>query len=757
MELLGQSASFLTFVDEIFAKDYYFSGLDYQIFHNILYSDESLKSKSKKIFLAKIISALPTEKKSLYDKFKIKDDSAFYEFGPIPVKGPDNSNIEITLTFDELVAAAWTKHIRFGLHVESIKQKISNRFQGMSEIAKSTVSINGEDAKLEYLTRIEKDLTPLEDLKTGSTDLKRYKCTFPQILDLNQNKIVRKIRATEGVCGHYLNGEVIPSNAGRDLNLNTLAGEGTVVIIENETEYIAANRIGYIIVNPKNGKISVTPEVQNHSPIGPETGSLEIKADQFNQYDDILNGYSVKCNNIRVEEGNVNGEIISVKGRIEVKSNVNSGRLIAQDGIITVAGIVTMNAYLESLNGDIVLETAENSTLIGENISVQFCVNCNVVGENIKIVTSQSNKIVGLSVVIENSEAASKTGENTEIIIPILELTDKRVRVISHILEEKKTKHAEIENKIKKLKENKLLLSYLEAVKAADGASINPIRWNVTPIMHEINRLSKESGGYKDEISVIERNLNALKEDQDENINKLRGMQQCTIEKIQNDNIKLKLYGGLDWPLSFERIVSEEGTSYKSFMTLIESLTKGFSSYKRAGCIKIVTEPCSYDHFALQKMFNSAEIIDPLQRRIDGPIQRNDSGHVEQRESRVGVISEEDFKYFLKERKWLPRKQGIEVTVDGIFTGYIHDFSTSELSMLLEKAQKWRPDFEKGEKIKLIANLFGSEFKYDLIIAYMDEKSNYIRVGGYFININSEDVDKLYKLKNRFEVLLKSY
>lgn len=111
----------------------------------------------------------------------------------------------------------------------------------------------------------------------------------------------------------------------------------------------------------------------------------------------------------------------------------------------------------------------------------------------------------------------------------------------------------------------------------------------------------------------------------------------------------------------------------------------------------------------------------------------------------------------MKERRWLPGKQGIGITVDGIFTGYLYDFNSSELSLLLEKAQKWRPAFEKGEKLKLIANIFGNEFKYDLIVAYITEKSNSMRVGGYFININSEDVDKLYKLKTRFEVLLKSH
>jgi exo-beta-1,3-glucanase (GH17 family) len=52
--------------------------------------------------------------------------------------------------------------------------------------------------------------------------------------------------------------------------------------------------------------------------------------------------------------------------------------------------------------------------------------------------------------------------------------------------------------------------------------------------------------------------------------------------------------------------------------------------------------------------------------------------------------------------------------------------------------------------------VFGNDLKYDYIIAYINDKHDYVKVGGYFINISTEDVDKLYKLKNRFEVLQKS-
>ncbi len=752
LEVIPESSLFLSFVTEVFSKGYYFSGLHYQNFSNILYNFNNFKLKNKKAFLAKVIIALSVEKNHLYDRFKIREDTAFYEFGSGREKEPGSDVSGITI--DEFVAAAWNKQIRFGLNIESITQKLSSRSTGMGEIAQSTSPVKGEDAKLTYLTKVERDLSPVEDTKTGRIDLKRYKCIYPQILDLQKNRIICKVNATDGDPGYSLSGRQLPAKPGRDLDLKALVGESTRIIMENEMEYLIAERVGYIIINPKNNKISVTAEAHNYSPIGPETGSLEISASHFIQHNDILKGYSIKCNNINVEEGNVNGEIISERGDIEIQGNVNNGRLIARKGIVRVKGIVTMNSYLKSLQGDIILNVVENSTLVGKNISVTTAVNCNISGETIKIASLQSSKVVGLSVHIANSAPSSHKGEISDIIIPVLELTDKRIRVISHILEEKKEKQQKIDEKATKLKHNKILLEYLQAVKASNAPVINVLLRNATPILKELNKVSRESEACKEEVENIEKELNSLKEEQDRRLKTLQEIQQCTLENAPGEKINLKLYGGLDWPLEIER-VGEDDVSYNNFMALVDSLTHGMSSYKRKGYIQELTAACSFDHLSLLKMYESANIIDPM-KKSDRSLDKGASGKDEHRENRVSVINEEDFKYFLKEKKWRSGRRSEEVLIDGIFKGYLHEFNSSELSILLEKAQKWKPFFEKGERLKLVANIFGNELKHDLIVAYIGEKPDYLRISGYFININNDDVNKIYKLKSRYEVLQKS-
>ena len=756
LERVGESRQFLAYVNETFGEGYYYSELNYEVFHGILYDFENFKRKNKIVMFAKAIVDPPAERKPLYDKqFKIINDTAYYEFGPIYIKGEGDRDMEAAITFDELVAAAWTHQIRFGLNADGIRQNIKSGFRGMGVIAKPTIPIKGEDARLEYKVRIKKDLTPVEDSKTGRMDLKRCKCTFPQIPDLRQNRIVRKFDASKGTPGYCLNGNMIPPKAGLDIDLKALADEGTELVIENDIECLVASRPGYIIVNPKSNKISVTSDPQNHSPIGPETGSLEIRTDCFTQYGDILNGYSVKCKGINVVDGTVSGEIISETGEIDIQGSVNSGRLIARSGIIRVKGLVSLNSVLESLKGDIIVDTAENSTLIGKNISVRLAVNCNIIGENIAIGTVQSCKVRGLSVCIENSEVSGTNSENTEVIIPILDMTDKRIRSITQILEEKKARLNELAQRVVQLKENNVLLAFLQAIKARNEQAINTLRRHATPIANEITKLSKELETYNDEAADIEKRLKGLQEEHDRNINDLQNTQKCGIVNPLHANISLKLYGGLDWPLHFELLGPEEDAAYKNFMELVGRLTKGFSNYKRRGYIQVLSDPCSYDHSDLLKLYEKAKIIDATKGK-EATIHQNNACTADFRESRINVLSEDDFRSFVKERKWPSAKKGIEINVDGIFKGYLYDFSTGELSMLLDKGQRWRPTFEKGERLKLVATIFDVELKHDLIISRIDEKADLLVVGGYFVNISSEDEDRIYKLKNRYEVLRKS-
>ena len=752
VESIGDSAQFQAYVQEVFSGGYYFSELNYTHFFKILYDLENLRQKTGRAVLAGEILPFPVEKEPFGKRFRITDDAAAYEFGPIALD-PD-SGTEAFITFDEWIAVAWKNDLRYGIIADTVRDKIKYNFRGVTVVARPSAPTKGKDARLEYLLKIEKDLTPAEDAKTGRLDLRHYKCTFPEISDMNRRKIIRKVNAIPGSPGYRLNGQAIPPAAVVDFDLKTLCGEGTALVLEGETEYLTSKGLGYIVIDPRSNRISVTPEAQNHLAIGPETGSLVIKSEEFLQFNDILSGYSVECRNIHVKSGDVNGEIISSEGFIDIQGNVNSGRLTALSGDIQVQGFVTMNSRIESLKGEIRVNKAENSLIIGKNVFVQSAVNCLIVGEEITVGTVQSSKIAGLSVSIDLSEPSGAKGENTQVIIPILDVTDKRMRVFSSLKEEKQIAIAEVDAKVAKLKESNVLVPFLEAVKTKNETAVNALRRYALPVVNEIGKLTQEAESHKAEMDAIDAKLLLLTAEHERNIQRLEQTQQCVIGKTPKEPVIMKLYGGLDWPLSFEELRGVEGSAYRNFMDLVNHLTVGLGNSKRKGWIQTLTEPCHYDHFALLKLYEKAEIIDGTGKAWSPP---SAAGAGEVRENRATVVSEEDFRQFLKERKWPPGRMSIEAGLDGIFKGCIHDFSTGELSIFLEKKQKWRPSFDRGEKVKIIATVQGNELKYEFIVAYVTDKGDYLKVGGYFINIDQEEENRLYVLKNRYEVLRKSF
>jgi len=246
-----------------------------------------------------------------------------------------------------------------------------------------------------------------------------------------------------------------------------------------------------------------------------------------------------------------------------------------------------------------------------------------------------------------------------------------------------------------------------------------------------------------------------LEEERRRDTDTLQRTQRCVLTHRAEENLSLKLYGGLDWPLHFERLAGGDETTYGNFIALVNSLTSGLSNYKRRGCVELLTEPCSYDHFALLRLYEKARIIAPAGQG-NGATRAGQAGAADLRECRINVVSEEDFRCFMKERKWPPKRASIEVLIDGLFKGYVYDFSTGELSMLVEKGQKWRPAFALEERLKLAATVFGQELKYDLIVAQIEERPDYLQILGNFVNISTEEEDRLYKLKNRYEVMRKS-
>lgn len=115
----------------------------------------------------------------------------------------------------------------------------------------------------------------------------------------------------EGVEGIEMDGTVLKTKAPADKDIRVLLGTGVRVIKEDTTEYIVADRLGFISFDPKTKQISITDEINNPDPIGPKTGNIEVAAETFRQHTHIDHGYRLIGNTIQMTGGLMSGTIIS--------------------------------------------------------------------------------------------------------------------------------------------------------------------------------------------------------------------------------------------------------------------------------------------------------------------------------------------------------------------------------------------------------------------------------------------------------------
>jgi len=182
-------------------------------------------------------------------------------------------------------------------------------------IARPIPALDGIDAKEIYRVPTK----PKRGLKaTGPkdrVDMKLYECTFPQVsLTEGVRILIEKQPKEPGKEGLKVTGEKIPARELQDLDIQRLIGSGVFHTIQNDRECIATNQSGFISVDPKDERISVTEAAVGHDVIGPKTGSVEIlSVDCFIQQTSVQKDYTLICNAVTVMSGSIEGTIISRK------------------------------------------------------------------------------------------------------------------------------------------------------------------------------------------------------------------------------------------------------------------------------------------------------------------------------------------------------------------------------------------------------------------------------------------------------------
>lgn len=429
ISLLESAQNFQQFVDRVFASDAYFTGLDYPLFLKLLYEPDTLELPTRgknaearpELRLAENIAPFKPERKKIYREAKVAKDAtmAEYLFEPVmieqdvqlPIFGPsplDPSQprpivgyemrtqlVNVKPDADEFIAAMWQQGIRYGLNMRTIRAMIKDDSAGRVEIAHMLESIPGRDASIvEQAETMHRDDAP-KRLADGRVDLSTFSNHFPQVA--TGTRLLKKIPRALGRPGWNVHGVVFEPPVPKDLDMEALAGPGTRVERVAQGEFIVAVLSGFLYIDAHSNLISVTEKIVSKSGVSMQTtGNLELTGSDYEEHGEVLEQRQVSGHNMTFFD-DVFGQVLSDGGKIDIKANLAGGLARSPQGHILVAGTAS-NATVEARDGDIEINVAHNTLIIGKKVRITQAVNCDIVGEEIEIDNCSACAVLGKSV-----------------------------------------------------------------------------------------------------------------------------------------------------------------------------------------------------------------------------------------------------------------------------------------------------------------------------------------------------------------------
>ncbi|MCX7176977.1 MAG: FapA family protein [Proteobacteria bacterium] len=457
ISLLESEENFRLFVDQVFASNACFAELDYPLFLKLLYELELLELPTRRnamdatpaVRLAKDITPFTPERQKLYREAKIAKDgkTAEYLFEPVmmeqevelPVFGPPSEDPSVPrpilgyekrkqlskakLDPDEFIAAMWLQGIRYGLDMRTVRAMIKDDSTGRLEIAHMLEPFPGRDANIvEQSDTMHRDDAP-KRLSDGRVDLSTFSNHFPQVAA--GTRLLRKIPRALGKPGWDVRGTIFEPPVPKDLDMERLSGPGTRIEVTAQGDFIVAVMAGFLCIDTKSNLLSVSEKIVSKQGVSMETtGNLELTGLDYEEHGEVLEKRQVIGHNMTFFS-DVFGQAISDGGKIDFKSNLAGGVARSPLGVIVVEGTAS-NATVEAQGGEIEINIAHNTLVIGRKVKILQAVNCDIVAEEIEIENCAACAILGKSVLLHTSKDWKSTETLVSIQIPDASAWDSR-------------------------------------------------------------------------------------------------------------------------------------------------------------------------------------------------------------------------------------------------------------------------------------------------------------------------------------------
>lgn len=375
----GLGQTFLAAFEHVMRGNFLFTDLDYAILLKALYDvgpplppSQGPAGKSLLRFACGI-DTFTQARRALYKSIKFSDGACAYAFEP-PADGS-------ALTVDEFVAFMWEKGVRFGLDIDCVRAAIVAGEAQVLTVARRLAPVKGEDARIvEVAHEIHRCDAPRQ-LANGKLDLMAFQNRFPQIQA--GARLLQKISATAGTAGIDISGARLMPPAPLDVDLTAMVGEGTAVETCDDGQFLVARRTGYLDVDPATGRISIGDKIVSRDGVSSRTtGNLQLTGD-YEEYGEVQELRVLEGEGITIH-GDVFGTILSRGGEVILKSNLVGGAAHNANGPIHIAGMAS-NAVIQSRQGDVVLQRADNCIVSGNRVTIAHAVNCEIMADEVRL------------------------------------------------------------------------------------------------------------------------------------------------------------------------------------------------------------------------------------------------------------------------------------------------------------------------------------------------------------------------------------
>ena len=423
----ASALSCMTAVSQIFLGSAYFSGLDYAVFTKMLYNcgpdlPESLRGQPLLRF-ADSIEAFHTARRGLYKSVKIINGEAEYYFEPVFFEVPDLPPQPARLKFDEFVSDMWVKGIRFGIDAPAVRDVIASGRLARMIVARRLNATPGRDATIVEVSQdIHRSNAPRER-SDGKLDLQAFQNRFPQVKP--NVKLLRKVARTPGARGYELSGIVLDPAVPRDLELSSVAGEGTVIENSRAGEFLVSAVEGFLNIDPGSKRISIGPKIVSREGVSARTtGNLQLTG-EYEEFGDVQEQRSVEGGNITIH-GDVFGKINSRGGDVVLSRNLMGGAVANIEGGIRVQGVAS-GAVLQTKKGEVTLARAENCIISGTRVVIGEASNCDIMAEEVIIKLAEGCAIAARKIDIISAGPRKQNEMLLYTLVPDTSKFDKKI------------------------------------------------------------------------------------------------------------------------------------------------------------------------------------------------------------------------------------------------------------------------------------------------------------------------------------------